>query len=113
SGADIRDRRGRRAVPLSASSIRKLIDRLAAILDEAVEDELIERNPARGKRMRVRVPRPKRTFLELDELAALIDAAASQDALPQPQGPRVCGSTRAKVARLVATGRSPVAIAAD
>ncbi|MDQ3933058.1 MAG: hypothetical protein M3340_00315 [Actinomycetota bacterium] len=113
AGADIRDRRGRRAVPLSASSIRKLIDRLAAILDEAVEDELIERNPARGKRMRVRVPKPKRSFLELDELAALIDAAASQDALPKPTGLRAGDSTRARVARLVAAGRSPIEIAAE
>jgi integrase len=113
AGADIRDSRGRRTVPLSASSIRKLIDRLAAILDEAVEDELIERNPARGKRMRVRVPKPKRTFLELDELAALIDAAASQDAPPQPDGLRAGDSTRAKVARLIAAGRSPIDIAAE
>jgi integrase len=113
AGADIRDRRNRRQVPLSASSIRKLIDCLAAILDEAVEDELIERNPARGKRMRVRVPKPNRTFLELDELAALIDAAASQDALPQPEGLRAGDSTRAKVARLIAAGRSPSDIAAE
>jgi integrase len=113
AGADIRDRRNRRRVPLSASSLRKLIGLLAAILDEAVEDELIERNPARGKRMRVRVPKPRRTFLELDELAALIDAAATQDAIPQPQGLRAGDSTRAKVARLVAAGRSPIAIAAE
>jgi integrase len=113
AGADIRDRRNRRQVPLSASSIRKLIDLLAAILDEAVEDELIERNPARGKRLRVRVPKPNRTFLELDELAALIDAAASQDALPRPDGLRAGDSTRAKVARLIAAGRAPKAIAAE
>jgi integrase len=113
AGSDIRDRRGRRAVPLSASSIRKLIDRLAAILDEAVEDELIERNPARGKRMRVRVPKPKRSFLELDELAALIDAAATQDAIPRPTGLRAGDSTRAKIARRVVVGRSASDIAAE
>jgi integrase len=112
AGADIRDHRGRRAKPLSPSSIRKLIDRLAAILDEAVEDELIDRNPARGKRMRVHVPKPKRGFLELDELAALIDAAASQDAIPQPNGLRAGDSTRAQVARLIATGHTPTNIAA-
>lgn len=113
AGADIRDDRGRRAVPLGASSLRKLVVCLAAILDEAVEDELIERNPARGKRMRVRVPKPKRTFLELDELAALIDAAASQDAIPQPVGLRAGDSTRAKVARLIAAGRAPLDIATE
>ena len=56
-------------VPLSASSVRKVIDTLASILEEAVEDEHIDSNPARGKRMRVHVPKPKRTFLEMDELA--------------------------------------------
>ena len=61
------------------ASIRKLITCLAAILDEAVEDGHIERNPARGRRMRVRVPKPARTFLEMDELVALIDAAGEQD----------------------------------
>ena len=82
AGAELRDRRGRRQVPLSASSIRKAISLLAAILDEALADELIAQNSARGKRLRLRVPKPSRTFLELDELAALIDAAGSQDALP-------------------------------
>jgi integrase len=113
AGADIRDRRGRRTVPLSASSIRKLIDRLAAILDEAVEDELIERNPARGKRMLVRVPKPKRSFLELDELAALIDAATSQDSVPQPVGLRAGDSTRARIARRLIAGRPPTGIATE
>ena len=111
AGADIRDDRNRRRAPLSASSIRKLIGMLAAILDDAFEDELIERNPARGKRMRVRVPKPDRSFLELDELAALIEAAAAQDALPSL---RLDGdSSRDRVARLVAAGRRPKDIAAE
>jgi integrase len=98
-------------VPLSASSIRKLIGLLAAILDDAFEDELIERNPARGKRMRVRVPKPDRSFLELDELAALIEAAAAQDALPSL---RLDGdSSRDRVARLITVGRRPKDIAAE
>ena len=79
-GAVIRDKRGRRRVPLSPASIRKLIDTLAAVLEDAIEDELIDRNPARAKRMRVRVPKPERTFLEMDELGCLLDAAAAQDA---------------------------------
>ena len=62
AGADLRDRRGRRLVPLSASSIRKAISLLAMILDEALADELIAQNPARGKRMRVRVPKPSRAL---------------------------------------------------
>src|SRR5947208_80234 len=51
AGAELRDSRGRRVVPLGPSSIRKLLDTLAAILDDAIEDGHIERNPARGRRM--------------------------------------------------------------
>ncbi len=82
AGADLRDRRGRPARPLGPASIRKLIDTLAAILEEAVEDGLLDRNPARGKRMKVRVPKPRRTFLEMDELAALLQAAEDQERSP-------------------------------
>jgi integrase len=80
AGADLRDRDNRRQRPLGAASMRKLIDCLATILDEAIEDEHIDRNPARGRRMRVKVPKPSRTFLEMDELVALTDAAAAGDA---------------------------------
>jgi integrase len=114
AGADLRDRRGRKLVPLSASSIRKAISLLAMILDEALADELIAQNPARNKRMRVRVPRPSRGFLEIDELAALIDAAASQDALPVISAPEMTGDrTRARVARRLAAGQRAQDIAAD
>src|SRR5262249_14932108 len=41
AGANLRDKRGRRQVPLSPASIRKLIETLAAILDDAIEDEFI------------------------------------------------------------------------
>jgi hypothetical protein len=94
-----RDRRGRRAVPLGPASIRKMLDGLGAILDDAVEDGYIDFNPARGKRIRVHVPKPRRTFLEMDELACLLDAAASQD-VPLPAGgaPTDLGPTAALVA---------------
>jgi hypothetical protein len=46
AGADIRDKSGKVARPLGPASIRKLITTLAAILDEAIEDGHIERNPA-------------------------------------------------------------------
>jgi integrase len=114
AGADLRDKRGRAVKPLGPSSIRKLIDTLTAILEEAVEDELIERNPARGKRMKVRVPRPPRTFLEMDELAALLEAAEDQERSPLlavPVGDT--HRTRDRVARLAAAGRRPTAIAAE
>jgi integrase len=114
AGADLRDKRNRRLVPLSASSIRKVIAVLATILDEALEDELIDRNPARGKRMLVRAPKPVRSFLELDELADLLDAASTQDALPALPATELTGeTTRARVARRAAAGNTPSEIAAD
>jgi integrase len=65
--------------------------------------------------MHIKVPKPKRTFLEMDELAALLDAAREQDiglpdlaALAVPEG-----STASKVARLAATGQRPKQIAAE
>jgi hypothetical protein len=41
-----------------AASVRKIVVALAAMVEDAVADKLLERNPARGKRMRVRVPKP-------------------------------------------------------
>lgn len=75
---------------------------LGAILDEAVEDELLESNPARGKRMRVRVPKPVRTFLEMDELALLLEAAGEQDLPVREANPHPLLSAKTlQVARLV------------
>jgi integrase len=114
AGAELRNEHKQPVVPLSACSIRKVIDKLAAILDDAIEDRHIDHNPARGKRMRVHVPKPKRTFLEMDELAALIDAATEQDiSLSQSVAPIDQGLTVARVAHLHAQGRSPKQIAAQ
>ncbi|HEX3511216.1 MAG TPA: site-specific integrase [Solirubrobacteraceae bacterium] len=114
AGAEPRDKRNRRLVPLSACQIRGVIGVLAMVLDEAMEDELIDRNPARGKRMRMRVPKPARSFLELDELAALLDAASAQDAVPALDSKDLKGDdTRARIARRVAAGRRPIDIAAE
>jgi integrase len=112
AGADIRDRRGRGAVPLGPASIRKVLGALAAILDDAVEDGHIDHNPARGKRLRVHVPKPRRSFLEMDELAALLDAAASQE-VPLPPGgaPIDLGPTAALVAHLISKGLRPSQVA--
>jgi integrase len=114
AGADLRDRRGRRLQPLSVASLRKLIDTLAAILDDAIEDQLIDRNPARGKRMRIRVPKPTRSFLEMDELVALLTAAEALDHTPAvPTALHSADGTRDRVARLAAVGRPPSAIASE
>lgn len=111
AGAVLRDQRGRGVQPLGPSSVRKLIDCLASILDEAVEDGYIDRNPARSRRMRIRVPKPRRTFLEMDELVALMDAAAQLDAPPPaPDSERLQG-TAARVVEQLEAGRRPMEIA--
>ena len=112
AGADLRDDYNRRRMALGPASLRKLITSLAAILDDAIEDGHIDRNPARTKRMRVKVPKPQRSFLELDELRALIDAAATQDprrGLVKP--PAGSGETARRVAELLTLGMSQDAIA--
>ena len=45
-------------------------------MDVAIEYELIDRaNPARGRRRRVKVAKPQRTWVEPEQLLALIEAA--------------------------------------
>lgn len=83
----VTDRRGRtyerRRRPLSNTSINAIIRLLGQILQQAVDYELIERNPVRvggrSARFLMRV-RPKRTFLEIDEFHALADAAGELEA---------------------------------
>jgi integrase len=116
AGAELRDRRGRRIRPLGPATLRKLIACLTSILDEAVSDGYLPRNPARTRRMRINVPKPRRTFLEMDELVALTDAAAEQDAsiararLPVTPKP---GTTAANVADRWEAGMRAIHIAAD
>jgi integrase len=49
---------------ISPSSINKTITRLAQILEVAVEYELINRNPAKGRRRRLKVARPVPVWLD-------------------------------------------------
>jgi integrase len=67
--------------PLSASSINKTLKVLAQVLDDAVAYGHITDNPARGKRSRLKASRPRRTWLEADEAAALIKAAGDHRCL--------------------------------
>lgn len=115
AGADLRDRCGRRARPLAPSSIKKLIDLLGAVLDEAVHEGYLPSNPARGRRMRITVRRPARSALEIDELAALLDAAAALDreARSALERPRDIGLTTRLVELHLRRGRRPSQIAAD
>jgi integrase len=78
----VTDRRGRtyqrRRRPLSNTSINAMITLLGQILQQAVDYELIARNPVRiGGRSARFLPRvkPPRTFLEIDEFQSLLDAA--------------------------------------
>lgn len=99
AGVELRERSGRARRPLGPASVRKVLDALRSILEEAVEDGLLAHNPARGRRMRVRVPKPKRTCLEIDELACLLAAAADQD---DPTADMVVSKTSGHSARAVA-----------
>ena len=68
----------RRRRPLSNTSINAMITLLGQILQQAVDYELIDRNPVRvgGRSARfLKRVRPNRTFLEVDEFHALLDAA--------------------------------------
>ena len=66
--------------PLSPRSINMTVILLGAILEGAVERELIARNPAKGKGRRVRERAPSRSYLETAaQIAALLDAAGELD----------------------------------
>src|SRR5579875_1764271 len=66
--------------PLSARSINMTLTLMAAILEGAVERELIARNPAKGKSRRVREHEPKRSYLDTaQQITALLDAAGQKD----------------------------------
>src|SRR5918995_3988151 len=71
---------------LSPRSVNMVLDLLAQILDDAVEYGLLDANPARGKRRRMKVPKSSRTFLEPDMVVDLLDAAGAWEReLPQHQ----------------------------
>jgi integrase len=79
SGSPLLDKRGQRRVPLGNESINKTLVMLANILDSAVERGGLETNPARGKRRRLKAPRPTRRVLEPDELSELLVVAGRMD----------------------------------
>jgi integrase len=86
---------------LSVTSINKMLTTLAAILEAAVEYELIDRNPARGRRRRLPAVTPRRSWLDrADHIAALLDAAGTIDAKARVRR----GQRRALLATLVFAG---------
>lgn len=60
---------------LGANQVNKTLTRLAQILEVATEYGYIERNPAKGKRRRVKGAAPQRSWIEPEQLMALLDAA--------------------------------------
>jgi integrase len=71
---------------LSPRSVNMVLDLLAQILDDGVEYGLLDANPARGRRRRMKVPKSSRTFLEPDMVVDLLDAAGAWEReLPEHQ----------------------------
>ena len=99
AGQVSRDDRGNALRPLGAATIRTVLNILGAILEEAVEDRHLSANPARGRRLAIKVPKPRCAFLEPDELAYLLNAAADQD---NPFGPDRCPEPRSATAAAIA-----------
>jgi integrase len=83
AGKPLLDAGGRVLRPLSASSINKTLKHLAGILDQALEYDLIARNPAKGRRRRLKAAKPRPVHLDsVDQIVAMLDAARELDADP-------------------------------
>ena len=66
--------------PLSVTSINKTITRLGQILETAVEYGVLDRNPARGRKRRLKPSRPAPVWLDsAEQIEALLNAAAEMD----------------------------------
>jgi integrase len=79
-GATVRRRQPRK--PLSKRSINALVQTLATLLDIAMErpDVAFAANAARGRRRKLKIRQPKfRSFLEVDQVWALLDAATIRE----------------------------------
>jgi integrase len=89
--------------PLSPRSVNMTLTLMAAILESAVERELIARNPAKGKNRRVRERAPRRTYLETaEQIEALLAAGGDLDALARRDRQHI--SRRAVLATLMFAG---------
>jgi integrase len=60
---------------LAANTVNKTLTRLSQILSLAAEYELIPANPAAGKRRRVKGTKPRRPWVEPEQLLTLLEAA--------------------------------------
>jgi hypothetical protein len=74
------------AAGLSPHSVNMILDPRPQILDDAVEYELLAANRARGKRRRLKAPKPARSFLEPDMVVDLLHVAEEREwSLPPHQ----------------------------
>ena len=86
---------------LRPSSVNKLLSTLSAILEDAVEYELIDRNPAKGKRRRLAATPLRRSWLDrADHISALLAGASKVDHTATARH----GQRRALLATLVFAG---------
>jgi len=77
----LREKERKRLVrPLSNGSINKTIRLLAVVLEQAVEYGYLDRNPAKGRKRLLKEDKPNRTYLQPDQVAALLGAAGKLDA---------------------------------
>ncbi|HLM26728.1 MAG TPA: tyrosine-type recombinase/integrase [Thermoleophilaceae bacterium] len=72
--------------PLSNSTVNMTLTLLGAILETAVEYGHLPANPARGKRRRLKQEEPTRSFLQPEQVQALIAAAGGIDDDRRDQG---------------------------
>ena len=70
--------------PLANGSINQTITLLATILELAVEYGYIKSNPARGRKRRLREPKPPRTRVQRSQVKALLKAAGELDREARP-----------------------------
>ncbi len=65
---------------LSPVMINKTLTRLAQVLEDALEYGYIERNPARGRRRRLKVDHPRPIYIDTaSHIAVLLEAASDRD----------------------------------
>jgi integrase len=64
---------------LAVNQVNKVLNRLASVLDLAVDYEYLAANPARGQRRRFKGTTPPRTYVEPEQLMTLLDSAPSYD----------------------------------
>ena len=66
---------------LAANTVNKTLTRLSQILSLAAEYELIPANPAGGKRRRVKGTKPRRPWVEPEQLPSFLEAAVGKKPL--------------------------------